>query len=206
MADDLRILLTTAQHDEYGDRFAAAAPAATFVAMAPDGALAVDGRTIDPDEAAVTVAFGSTDLFDRSDGAADRARHFFVHLLKSDTLQWLHMAAAGVDNPVFGMLLDKGVRLTTSHHTDIPIAEYVLAQVLEARLPLDAMTDEQHRHRWTQFEWDELASSRWMVIGTGSIGTRGRVPGPGVRCSGDRRPPHPQRQRAGRRHDRSGWR
>lgn len=165
----MRVLLTAHQVEHFGDRYRAAAPDVELLAMAADGSITLDGTSVDPDDARTEVAFGSTDLLDSS---TDRpqARHFFVHALKSPTLRWFHVAGAGVDDPVFGMLLDNGVRLTTSHHTAIPISEYVLAQVLRARLPLDRLEEQRPARRWAGAEWDELASSRWLVIGMGSIG------------------------------------
>lgn len=165
----MRVLLTTHQVEHFGERYRAAAPGAELLAMADDGSITLDGATVDPDDARIEVAFGSTDLLDSSTDR-QQARHFFVHCLKSPTLGWFHVAAAGVDDPVFGMLLDNGVRLTTSHHTAIPISEYVLAQVLRSRLPLDQWEDQRPARRWAGAEWDELASSRWLVIGMGSIG------------------------------------
>ena len=171
MADpDPRVLCTETQSRLHGDDFRTAAPGVRLVVLAADGSLHVDDTLVEGDDAAFDVAFASTDLFD-SAGDRTLARHLFVHALRSDDLRWLHVAAAGVDDPVFGMLLDKGVRLTTSHHTATPIAEYVLAQVLRARLPLAAMDGHQAARRWHPEEWDEVASSRWLVIGLGAIGT-----------------------------------
>ncbi len=196
MTDAPRILVTRTQLDRFGDRLRAAAPGATWFAMDLDGTIRAgddpEGGALDDADVRATVAFGSTDLFDptardepdRTDddpddaddpgaGAPDRelVRAFFVHCLRSETLRWFHVAAAGVDDPVFGMLLDKGVRLTTSHHTAIPIAEYVLAQVLRARLPLAAMDADRRSRRWRHRDWEEVAASRWLVVGLGSIGS-----------------------------------
>jgi phosphoglycerate dehydrogenase-like enzyme len=166
------VLVTDAQLDAFGDRFRALAPQARLLAMAPDGTIRDGDDEVAWDDAGVEVAFGSTDLFERSATDDDHhLRRFFGFLVRADSLRWFHVAAAGVDAPVFGMLLERGVRLTTSHHTAIPISEYVLAQVLRARLPLDAMEADRRAGRWLHQEWDEAASSRWLVLGLGAIGS-----------------------------------
>ncbi|MFP5320364.1 MAG: D-2-hydroxyacid dehydrogenase [Acidimicrobiia bacterium] len=164
------VLVTAAQLDAFGDVFRQAAPDAHFLAMASDGTIRDGDVEVPWDEAAVEVAFGSTDLFERLGDDDTALRRFFGFVLRCDSLRWFQVAAAGVDAPVFGALLDRGVRLTTSHHTATPIAEYVLAQVLRARLPLDAMEADRRDGRWRHQEWDEIASSRWLVLGLGAIG------------------------------------
>ncbi len=186
----MRALVTAAQLDAHGPEFRAAAPGVEFLAMEDDGTVRCDGKVLGREETGAAIAFGSTDLFD-GDLRDEKVRHFFGWLLGNDELRWLHMAAAGVDNPVFGMLLDNGVRLTTSHHTAVPISEYVLAQVLRARLPLDTMEADRRERRWRNQEWDEVGATRWLVIGMGAIGsavaTRARAFGAHV--TGVRRSP-----------------
>jgi len=166
------VLVTAATLDAFGDRFRARVPGARLLAMGADGTIHADGAEVTWDDAGVDVAFGSTDLFERADGDDDQLlRRFFGFVLRSDSLRWFHVAAAGVDAPVFGTLLDRGVRLTTSHHTATPIAEYVLAQVLRARLPIDDRAADRRARRWRHREWDEVASTRWLVLGLGAIGT-----------------------------------
>ena len=185
------VLLTARQLADHGHRYRAAAPTARFLAMDPDGTIRDGDRQLAWEEAGATVAFGSTDLFDRLEHGDDAVRHFFGWAVRAEGLTWFHVAAAGVDNPVFGMLLERGVRVTTSHHTAVPISEYVLAQVLRARLALDDMAGDRAQRRWRQREWDEVASSRWLVLGLGAIGTEvaRRASAFGARVTGVRRTP-----------------
>lgn len=173
------VLVTTFQLEHFGDRFRAAAPDARFLAMDPDGIITAGEETIAWEDVSAEVAFASSDLFD-GDLRDDKIRHFFGWLVRAAPdpdetddqrhLRWMHIAAAGVDSPVFAKLLERGLRITTSHHTATPISEYVLAQVLSARLPLDAMAEDRRERRWRTQEWDEIAASRWLVIGMGAIG------------------------------------
>ena len=187
----MRALITEHQFEHFADRYRQAVPGIELLVMAPDGSITLDGTPVDPSTADEEVAFGSTDLFDTAHDDRGQARDFFVHALKSTTLRWFHVAAAGVDDPAFGMLLDNGVRVTTSHHTAIPISEYVLAQVLRARLPLAALDAQRAERAWRGAEWDEIAGSRWLVIGMGSIGTEvaRRAQAFGARVTGVRRSP-----------------
>lgn len=135
--------------------------------MEPDGTIR-DGTTeVSWEDAGADVAYGSADIFD------DQAltRRFFGWLLRADGLQWLQMAAAGVDHAVFGALLDAGVRITSAHITDIPIAEYVMAQVLRAMVPIEAMDASTAERQWTKHQWREVHGSRWLVVGLGAIGS-----------------------------------
>ncbi|MCO8128843.1 D-2-hydroxyacid dehydrogenase [Acidimicrobiia bacterium EGI L10123] len=161
------VLVTAHQLDAYGERLRAAAPAARFLAMDRDGTIRDDGVEVSWEDARADVAYGSADIFD------DRSltRRFFGWLLRAEQLQWLQMAAAGVDHPAFGALLDGGVRITSAHVTDIPIAEYVLAQVLRATVPIEAMDASTAQRQWTKHEWREVHGSRWLVVGLGAIGS-----------------------------------
>ena len=161
------VLVTAHQLDTFGERFRAAAPDVRFLTMDADGTIRDDGTEVPWDEAHADVAYGSADIFDDQ----TLTRRFFGWLLRADELQWLQMAAAGVDHAVFGALLDAGVRITSAHVTDIPIAEYVLAQVLRATVPIAAMDASTAQREWTKHEWREVHGSRWLVVGLGAIGT-----------------------------------
>jgi phosphoglycerate dehydrogenase-like enzyme len=161
------VLVTAHQLDAFGERLRSAAPDARFLTMDRDGTIRHDGAEIAWEDAHAEVAYGSADIFD------DQAltRRFFGWLMRTEDLSWLQMAAAGVDHPVFGALLDAGVRITTAHVTDIPIAEYVLAQVLRASVPIQAMDADQARRQWVKHEWREVHGSRWLIVGLGAIGS-----------------------------------
>ncbi len=117
----MRVLLTATALERFGDRLPSDVE---YVAMTADGSLA-DGTPWE--QADVEVAWPTSDLFE------PRAplRPFFAFLIQSTTLRWIQSPAAGVDAPVFAQLVRKGIRLTTSHVTDIPISEFVLRSVLD---------------------------------------------------------------------------
>lgn len=156
----MRILLTATAAARFGDRLP---DDVTPVVMQPDGSLA--GGT--PwEEAAVEVAWPTADLFEP--GAP--VRPFFAFLLQSTTLRWIQSPAAGVDAPVFAQLVRKGIRLTTSHVTDIPISEYVLRAVLDHYQRPELWAASAADRAWRRHDFREVHGTTWLIIGLGSIG------------------------------------
>lgn len=157
----MRALLTASTHERFGHRLPAGVEP---VVMQADGTLA--GGT--PwEEAGVEVAWPTADLFER--GAP--LRPFFAFLLQSTTLRWIQSSAAGVDAPVFAQLVRQGVRLTTSHVTDIPISEYVLRAVLDHYQRPEEWVASTAERAWRRHDFREVHGTTWLVYGVGSIGT-----------------------------------
>ncbi len=156
----MRILLTSPSYDRFGDRLP---PEAEPIVMSLDGRLS-DGLTWE--DATVEVAWPTADLFDP--GAP--LRPFFGFLRQSETLRWVQSPAAGVDAPVFAELVRKGVRLTTSHVTDIPISEYVLRAVLDHYQRPQEWAASSRDRDWRRHEFREIHGTTWLVYGLGSIG------------------------------------
>ena len=86
-------------------------------------------------------------------------------------LQWIHVAAAGVDTLLFPGLVSSDVVVTNARGTfDGPIAEFVLASVLAHAKLLHESHDLQQRHQWRHRETRGVADARALVVGTGAIG------------------------------------
>jgi phosphoglycerate dehydrogenase-like enzyme len=111
------------------------------------------------------VAWVTSDLFD--DGPV---RPFFKLLLTAKP-KWVQLAGAGVDHPVFEMILREGVRLTTSHVTGVPIAEYIMRAVLDHYQQPAVWAAERADRRWVAHDFPEVYGTTWLVIGLGAIGT-----------------------------------
>ncbi|HWC21891.1 MAG TPA: D-2-hydroxyacid dehydrogenase [Flexivirga sp.] len=90
---------------------------------------------------------------------------------RCDTLQWIHVAAAGVDKLLFPELRASDVVVTNARGTfDRPIAEFVLASVL-AHLKLMREGQElQREHVWRHRETLPLRGRSALVVGAGNIG------------------------------------
>jgi isopentenyl diphosphate isomerase/L-lactate dehydrogenase-like FMN-dependent dehydrogenase/phosphoglycerate dehydrogenase-like enzyme len=140
---------------------APAAAGARWVRVAPDGALSEPAATVAP-----TAAWLSIDCF--FEGTAKAMLELAV---SAPTMRWVHTASAGVDTAAFTALLQQGVRLSTTHVNNIPIAEYVLAQVLAAYQGHRQWVADQEARRWGHTEFREVMGTTWLVVGLGGIGT-----------------------------------
>jgi phosphoglycerate dehydrogenase-like enzyme len=153
------------------------------------GEIRLDGQVLSVDDARPEVAWANTDTFFSGAG-----RPFMTAVLKSPDLKWVQSGAAGFDNPVFGQIVQKGARLTTSHGQAVGMADYVLWGVLDVLQDGRARRAAQAAHDWTRRPFREIAGSRWVVFGFGAIGqgvaTRARAFGAHV--TGVRRNPAPE--------------
>jgi phosphoglycerate dehydrogenase-like enzyme len=143
----------------HGERIAVAAPGLDVVPLV--------GRDVvtDDDIARITIAFFSNDAW------PDRAAPFMRVGLNAPNLAWLHSMSAGVDNPVFSMLLERGVRVTTSSGASAtPIAGTVMMYLLALSRGLPAWMRAQQAHEWSPAPYSDLSGRRIAVVGAGPIG------------------------------------
>jgi phosphoglycerate dehydrogenase-like enzyme len=96
---------------------------------------------------------------------------FIDALLASDALRWVQSAGAGYDTWHFQELLRRGVRLSTAHVNNVPIAEFVLREVMDRFQRADEWRAAAVEHRWEHHEWREVYGSTWLVVGVGAIGS-----------------------------------
>lgn len=86
-------------------------------------------------------------------------------------LEWIHVAAAGVDKLLFDGLRESDVVVTNARGVfDRPIAEYVLGAVLAHAKGSHASFEFQHRREWRYRETRSIAGAHVLVVGTGGIG------------------------------------
>ncbi|RJT77964.1 D-2-hydroxyacid dehydrogenase [Arthrobacter cheniae] len=104
-------------------------------------------------------------LWDYFSGALPAAWH------AAGSLRWLHVAAAGVDKLLFPELVASDVVVTNAHGIfDQPMAEYVLGAMLHAAKGFGPLRDQQYEGLWGWREGRNIAGTRALVVGTGSIG------------------------------------
>jgi phosphoglycerate dehydrogenase-like enzyme len=118
----------------------------------------------------IQIAFFSGDVF--ADGIG---RAFFAAAQGAPNLEWLHVFNAGVDNPVFTRILEKGTRISTSSgSTAEPIAQTVIAGMLMLAREFPAWLDAQRRHAWEPLPRErtprDLGGQTMVVVGLGAIG------------------------------------
>lgn len=158
------LLVTEPAFTRFGDRIGAVAPDARFIRMQKSGDLLFGDQPLAWDDAQPDAAWVTSDLFD--DGPV---RPFFKLLLTAKP-RWVQIAGAGVDHPVFDMILREGVRLTTSHVTGPPIAEYVIRAVLDHFQQSAVWAAERSDRRWVAHDFREVLGTTWLVVGLGAIG------------------------------------
>ncbi|WP_435201072.1 D-2-hydroxyacid dehydrogenase [Janibacter sp. GS2] len=87
------------------------------------------------------------------------------------SVQWVHVAAAGVDALLSPQVRESEVVVTNSRGVfDSAIAEYVLGQVLSFAKDLPGSLRLQDERRWQHRESERVAGTRALVVGTGPIG------------------------------------
>ncbi|MGC0273844.1 D-2-hydroxyacid dehydrogenase [Pseudactinotalea sp. Z1739] len=86
-------------------------------------------------------------------------------------LDWIHVAAAGVDTLLFDELRESDVMVTNARGVfDQPIAEFVLASVLAHAKLLHESAQFQAERTWVHRETTRVAGKNALVVGTGAIG------------------------------------
>jgi phosphoglycerate dehydrogenase-like enzyme len=128
-----------------------------------------DARLPDTVCAGVETAFFSGDMF------PDYSRQFFSAVRKAPKLKWLHVFNAGVDHPIYGEMLSRGVRLTTSAGTAAePIAHTAIAGLLMLARRFPRWMADQRNHRWDPMRPPDvprdLPGQTAVIVGVGNIG------------------------------------
>jgi phosphoglycerate dehydrogenase-like enzyme len=148
--------------DEIRDRAVAAVPDIRPVVYTGPDPLPTD------ELAGVTIGYFSGDTWPGA--VAGMARSLLRASGKQ--LRWVQSFSAGVDNEVFGRLLDNGVRLTTASGTSAsPIAQTVVLYMLALSRDLRGFMRDQDARRWNTREIGELDGATLAVVGMGPIGT-----------------------------------
>ena len=161
----MRLLIYEPSYRRLEAEIAALGPAVEPLVMNDAGEIRLNGQTVPEDAAAAEAAWTNADVF-----FGPASRQFMVALLKSPALKWVQSGAAGFDHPIFGQIVQKGARLSTSHGQAVGMAEYVLAGVLDALQRGGDRRAAQAQRRWERLPFREINGSRWLVIGFGAIG------------------------------------
>lgn len=162
----------TTQHflDRFGERLAA---------TAADLGLHLDLIILPDDETArlpadvlerIDISFFSGDLFGRN------TRGYFAAAQGAPNLKWMQTFNAGVDNPVFNRIRQRGVRMSTaSGSTAVPIAQTAITGLLMLARRMPHYIDAQRRRTWERlddrFLPNDLSTETLVVYGLGAIGS-----------------------------------
>jgi phosphoglycerate dehydrogenase-like enzyme len=166
LSTSVRVLLTEVSASRYGAGLLERHRGIELVSMQADASLrADDGSAVDRDHSGIEVAWSTSDLFE-----GDLLRPFFGLVRRTQTLRWFQSAAAGYEAPMFAELIRRGVAFTKSDVHSVPIPEYVLRAALDHFQEPERWAAAQAARRWETHEFAEVAGSRWVVVGFGSIG------------------------------------
>jgi phosphoglycerate dehydrogenase-like enzyme len=161
----MQILMTKAASERVGERVAALSSDAEIITAVSADAYEREGRPVAVEEVNPEVVWLSLDSF-----ASGALGQLFGRLMKTEAPRWTQIMAAGIDNPMFRSIMEKGVRISKSSAQATPIAEYVVAHALSLQVPIEAQAALQARHEWKDTPYRELAHTRWVLVGFGNIG------------------------------------
>lgn len=163
----MQVLLTSVAHGRFWDRLSR--PGVEPLVMDKDGRLRTDaGHRVERDAADPEVAWGTSDLF--AEGSP--MRPFLGLIRRAPSLKWFQSPAAGYDDPIYGELAGRGVRITNAHVNGIPISEFVMRAVLDHFQAAHLWREAEQQRAWTTHDWREISDTNWLVVGLGSIGGR----------------------------------
>jgi phosphoglycerate dehydrogenase-like enzyme len=162
----MQILTTKAAYDRAGEQLAAIAHDAEFIQLVSSGAFERDGQPVPAEDVQPEVVWLSFDCF-----GSRAIGHLTERIANAVTPpKWTQVMAAGIDNPVFRGIMERGVRLSRSDSQAPPIAEYVVAHALSLLFPIQAQAELQAQHRWQSTPYREIGHTRWLLVGFGNIG------------------------------------
>jgi phosphoglycerate dehydrogenase-like enzyme len=120
------------------------------------------------------------------------AMRVLMGLFEEKKLRWMQGPGAGIDSPIWQVILDRGARLTNASgiHSE-PIAQYIFAYVLHWERNVARHLAQQAERHWEIIRSGDLAEKTLGIIGYGGIGqAAGRIGKAfGMRVLGSRRSP-----------------
>ena len=166
---NMQILMSEQAHERVRDRLAAFGERVDVVCI---GVTAVgeltfsrNGQPIPASEVDPEIYWVSLDLW-----PAGRLPHFFRQMMKGTKGQWAQVFSAGLDNPIFGSMMSRGLRLTKSRAQAIAIVEYVVAHAVSLLHPIAEQAAAQAAHDWRRVTFREINATHWVIVGFGAIG------------------------------------
>lgn len=173
--------------DHIGERLNALNLDIKVLPFGKDGKFRVDGKSVSPGEVDVDYFWLSSHI--NPDGARKLA---FDTILGCKSVGVLQTFNAGLDDPVYKQVSDKGTRICNSSAQGVAIAEYVMAHVLSLIHPIDRQRELQAAKKWENTPFREVSQMNWLIIGYGPIGQElsKRIKAFGATVDVVRRTPH----------------
>lgn len=176
----MKVCLTGARAESMRAEVRERVPEAEVVVLRADGGF--DG---DPD--GIEVVFFSLSVTE-----SPAAMKTLMGLFDAPALRWMQGPGAGIDNPIWQKLLDRGVRLTNASgiHGE-PIAQYIFTYVLFWERNVARHLAQQTARHWEVIRSGDLGGRTLGIVGYGGIGAATARIGRafGMRVLGSRRTP-----------------
>ena len=101
-----------------------------------------------------------------------RGSSFMKVLLQAPNARWLHMFSAGLDDPVFALIGDRGVTVTHSAGSSaVPIAHSVIMHVIAMCRDARPLAIAQSKHEWSSRGTLDVEGRTMGIVGLGAIGS-----------------------------------
>lgn len=130
-----------------------------------DGRLYRDGAELAPEETDVDYVWLSN--FISRDKAQKPVFGLLERIKSIDVLQTFN---AGLDDPVYGRIKQKGTRVCNSSAQAMAISEYLVGQVLNIFQPFAQQRQIQEDKTWQITPFREIWRTNWLIVGYGPIG------------------------------------
>jgi len=147
--------------------------------LGPDGYALVTAEQIHAGTQDIDFCFISRDITAGSTKHSIEASTQFVYdaLLKSNTLQWVHIHSAGVDRQIFLDLMARGVTVTSSSGASASlVAQTALTGLLSLARRFPQLAAAQRAHTWAPFIKvglpPDLEGQTATIVGWGPIGQK----------------------------------
>lgn len=163
----MQILMTAAAHARIADRLTTIAPDLDVVVAEAHQTFSRNGQPLAESEVDPQIVWASTDSY-----PAKLLSTLFQAVLKASDPKWMPIFAAGIDDPAWRRVMERGVRITKSDAQATPIAEYVIAHAFSLIAPIGRQAQLQAEHRWAETRYREISQTRWLLCGYGAIGSR----------------------------------
>ena len=101
-------------------------------------------------------------------------RLFLYHAISLFTnLYYIQLTSAGLDRIPMKDVRSRGIEIYNARGVySVPMAEYAIAAILQIYKGMESFREQQKRHKWIKNrKIRELAGSRVLIIGCGSVGT-----------------------------------
>lgn len=151
--------------EHIGERLGAMGLDISVITFDQSGQFQIDGKPTPPSDVAVDYIWLSSHI--NADGAQKTA---FDLALACESVGVLQTFNAGLDNPVYKQLSDRGTRICNSSAQGVAIAEYVMAQVMSVTHPIEEQRALQARREWKITPFREISRTHWLIVGYGPIG------------------------------------